>query len=110
MRRIRKDLHLLAHDLLTNAVAAPFLREEAPSFVRLTRVRRETQDRRADSATAAGSRTTVYLPGSIAAGFVTGGLLDRRGGERGRIELTELAVGARRPADPDPSGVRAVRL
>ena len=57
------------------------------------------------SATAAGSRTTVYLPGSIADGFfVRAALSIAVVGERRRAEQPQLVERLRRPARP-----RAVR-
>ena len=53
------------------------------------------------SASAAGSRTTVYLPGSIAAGFCDRrGLVDRGRRERAGLEQPQLVERLRRPARP----------
>ena len=63
------------------------------------------------SASAAGSSTTVYLPGSIAAGdFARTALsiaaLASFAGSSSRSSLNDFEA----QPDPDPSGVRAVRL
>ena len=65
---IGRDRDLLAEDLLADAVAAALLREEASSLIRLARID-ENIMKASRSATAAGSRTTAYFPGSMATGL-----------------------------------------
>ena len=63
------------------------------------------------SASAAGSRMTVYFPGSIPAGFFADAAFSiavsaRAAGLSSRSSLNDFDA----QPDPDPSGVRAVRL
>ncbi len=110
MVRIGVDLHLLVEHELADAAAAALFREALrPSSVWRASAANIMNESR--SATAAGSRTTVYFPGSMLTGDFDRAAFSMAAAASfaGSSRRSSLADAEAQP-EPVPSGVRAVRL
>ena len=108
IRRIGVDRHALVGDLLAELRAAAASCENVPRPSSAARALNAPPSSGTRSATACGSSTTVYIPGSIAVGLRMRRLSAPRRAQRGRVDRAPVARAADAHPDPVPSGVRTV--